>query len=154
MPSFISLKKIMRLSGVLHDPKNNRVRVFLTNCYFFTVFICYFISTMWYFRFHAKKLADYTGSFYFNCCSSLIFSWYVSYMVHRNEYADFFDTLDTIIEKRKFSLESSSICSKTVSSFLWIPQEATIQWWKNSTKKLMTQSKMWPTKLNFCSWRR
>lgn len=111
MGSFTLLKRIMRFSGILFDPNHSKTLMLISNCYFFVVFICYFLSTFWFFCFQAKVLAEYTGCFYFNCCSSLIFTWYWSYVSHRKDYADLFNALDAMIEKSKF---------KTMESFLGI----------------------------------
>lgn len=101
--TFTALKNIMCSAGVLHDPNHSKVAMISANCYFLGVFIFYFISTLWFFCFHAKKLAEYTGCFYFNCCSSLVFTWYSSFVWYRKDFADLFKTLDEMIEKSKLN---------------------------------------------------
>lgn len=111
MVSFISLKKYLTVLGLRREETNiGKILKIASNCAFLGLLVTFLLSTLWYFCFDAKVLADYTGCFYFMSCALLPMAWYLNYLWKRNEYTKLFTDLDEIIEKREL-LSFLMICN-------------------------------------------
>lgn len=63
------------------------------------IFALYALTTFWFFAFDAVTFADYSRSFFFLVTAMLCASWYMTYLMYKDEFADIFDELNNIIEK-------------------------------------------------------
>lgn len=96
------LKKDMRLAGIFPDSNHSQAFKFFLNFCLLGSFVILFFATLWFLIFHAKKLTDYTESFYYNSCGWGLAILYANYVWLSNSYEDLFNELDAIVERRKF----------------------------------------------------
>lgn len=103
MNLFATLNKYLRLSGILPWDSTFRGRIIslIINFAFFGNYFILFLSTLWFFLFEAVTFSEFSECFYFLNCSLLLISWYLIYLLKREEFVALFAKLTEIIEERK-----------------------------------------------------
>lgn len=71
------------------------------NIIFIAFFINYFVTSLWFFVFAAQTFTEYSESFYYTMSAVLALSWYSIFLHQRQNYAQVFADIDTMIEKSK-----------------------------------------------------
>lgn len=120
MESFVTLKHCLRLIGILKWKSSSSTPFigFIRRTVFFGVAMSFVLSLFWFFAFTAQTFSDYSVSFYCMLTGILVWVWYSIYIWEHQEYSDFFNALDGIIEQSMFKIKSS-VDVLTKNPFSW-----------------------------------
>lgn len=103
MRSFDLLQIQMRWLGIFpwDTNKNGKTIQLCLNCVIYGIIVEFILMTLWYFALTAQTLNEYAKSFYIFTFGIVLFAWYSTYLMHREDYYMLFVDLDGIVRKSK-----------------------------------------------------
>lgn len=102
--TFKSLKFYLSLMGLW---KRGEHYDLVLNLVFLGFFINFVVSSLWFFLFTAQTIIEFSKCFYYMMSAFLVLAWYSIYLYQRNEYAQVFVDLDTMMEKSKPMIQNT-----------------------------------------------
>lgn len=104
MESFTESRILLRWLGIMRTDSSRSATLLMaiSNCWFFTVFICHVSLTLSFFLFDAQIFREYVECFFHLAYAVLILSWYIIHFTNKQNYTNNFNELDAIIAKSKW----------------------------------------------------